>query len=111
MILPVVLYGCPAWSLTLRVEHRVLRKIFGSKRDRAPEEMGRLHNEEICNLHCLQNIILVIISRIMRMAGHVARMGGEEDVYVRLSLKVTFKGWDGTWTGLIWLSIGTGGGL
>jgi hypothetical protein len=52
MILPVVLYGCETWSLTLREEPRlrVLRRIFGPKRDEVPEGWRKLHNEE---LHCV----------------------------------------------------------
>jgi len=61
MILPVVLYGCTTWFLTLRAENRVLRKIFGSKRDMVPEEFGRLHNEELYNLYYSQNIIILAI--------------------------------------------------
>jgi hypothetical protein len=58
IILPVVLYGCKTWSLTLRDEHRlrvfeygVLRKIVGPKRDEVIGEWRRLHNEELCDLY------------------------------------------------------------
>jgi hypothetical protein len=58
IILPVVLYGCETWSLTLgeeqklRVfENRVLRRIFGPKKDEATGEWGRLHNEELNDLY------------------------------------------------------------
>jgi hypothetical protein len=53
IILPVVLYGCGTWSLTLREEHRlrVLGKIFGPKRDEVTGEWGKLHNEELCDLY------------------------------------------------------------
>jgi hypothetical protein len=54
IILPVVLYGCETWSLTLREKHRlrvfenmVLRRIFGPKRDRVTGEWRRLHNEKL----------------------------------------------------------------
>jgi hypothetical protein len=54
IILPVVLYGCESWSLTLREEHRlrvfenrVLRRIFGPKRDEVTGEWRKLHNEEL----------------------------------------------------------------
>jgi len=77
----VVLYGCETWSLTLQKEHRlkvfedrVLREIFGPKRDEVIREWGRLHDKELYDLSCLRNIILVIKSRI-RWVGHVERMG------------------------------------
>jgi hypothetical protein len=83
VIFPVVLYGCETWSLTLgeeqrlRVfENRVLRRIFGPKR----EEDGswrKLRNDEIHSL----NIVRVIKSRRMRWARHVARRGEGRDVY------------------------------
>jgi hypothetical protein len=61
----------------LRVfENRVLRKIYESKMDKV--EWSRLHNEELNDLHCSPSIVLVIKSRRMRWAGHVAHMGGEE---------------------------------
>jgi hypothetical protein len=49
IILPFVLYGCETWSLTLREEHRlrVLRRIFGPKRDEVTGEWRRVHNEEL----------------------------------------------------------------
>ena len=51
IILPVVLYGCENWSLTLRVfENRVLRRIFGPKRDGVTGEWRKLHNEELNDL-------------------------------------------------------------
>jgi hypothetical protein len=81
VILPVVLYGCETWSLTLREEHRlsvsensVLRRIFGPKR----EEDGswrKLRNDELHSLYSSPNIARVIKSRRMRWTGHVARMG------------------------------------
>jgi hypothetical protein len=87
VILPVVLYRCETWFLTLREEHRlrvfenrVLRRIFGPKR----EEDGswrKLHNDEIHNLYYSLNIFRVIKSRRMRFKGHVARMGEGRGVY------------------------------
>jgi hypothetical protein len=81
IILPVVLYGYETWSLTLREEHRlrvfekrVLRKIFGPKRDEVIGGWRKLHNEEFHNLHSSRSIIRIIKSR-RRWAGHVARMG------------------------------------
>jgi hypothetical protein len=59
-------------------ENRVLRRIFGPKRDEATGEWRRLHNEELNGLHSSPNIIRVIRSRRMRWAGHVARMGEKE---------------------------------
>jgi hypothetical protein len=82
IILPVVLYGCETWSLTLREEHglrvfenRVLRRIFGPKRDEVTVDRRKLHNEELHNLYSSPNIIRMIKSRRMRWVGHVARMG------------------------------------
>ena len=80
---PVVLYGCETWSLTLREErnlgvfnkNRVLRRIFGPRRDKVTGEWRKLHNEELNDLYCSPNIVRVIKSRIMRWAGHIARMG------------------------------------
>jgi sorting nexin-29 len=82
VILPVVLYGCQTWSLTLREVHRLrvsenrVLRIFGPKR----EEDGswrKLHNDELHSLYSSPNIVRVINSRRMRWAGHVARMGEE----------------------------------
>jgi len=87
VILPVVLYGCEAWSLTLReerkltvFENRVLRKIFGPRRDEVTEEWKRLHNEELNDLYSSPNIVRVIKARRMRWAGRVARMVEERGV-------------------------------
>jgi hypothetical protein len=75
IILPVVLYGCKTWSLTLREEHglRVLR-IFG------PETEGdgswqKLHNDELHSLYSSPDIVRVITSMRMRWAGHAACVG------------------------------------
>jgi hypothetical protein len=88
MILPVVLYGCETWSLTLReeqrlkvFENRVLRRIFGPKRDEVTGEWRRLHNEELNDLYSSPNIIWVIKSRRMRWSGHVTRMGEKRGAY------------------------------
>ena len=62
-------------------ENRVLRKIFGPRRDEVTGEWRRLHNEELNDLYSSPNIVRVIKSRRMRWAGHVARMGEERVVY------------------------------
>jgi hypothetical protein len=87
VILPVVLYGCETWSLTLREEHRlrvsenrVLRKIRGPKR----EEDGswrKLHNDELHDLYSSPNTVRVIKSRMIRWMEHVAHMGEGRGVY------------------------------
>jgi hypothetical protein len=86
VILPVVLYGCETWSLTLREEHRLrvsenrVLRIFGPKM----EEDGswrKLHNDELHSLYSSPNIVRVIKSRRMRWAGHVACMGEGRGVH------------------------------
>jgi hypothetical protein len=62
-------------------ENRVLRRIFGSKRDEVTGEWRKLHNEELYNLYSSPDIIRQVKSRPMRWAGHVARMGEERNVY------------------------------
>jgi hypothetical protein len=57
-----------------RSENRVLRRIFGPKRDEVTGEWKKLHNEELHNLYSSLNIIRMIKTRRMRWAGHVARM-------------------------------------
>jgi len=60
----------------LRVfENRILRRIFGPKRDKVTGECRKLYNEELNGLYSSPNIVRVIKSRRMRWAGHVARMG------------------------------------
>jgi len=94
IILPVVLYGCETWSLILReerrlrvFENRVLRRIFGPKRDEVTGEWRKLHNEELNDLYCPPNIVRVIKSRKNEMGGacsacvgevgHIGGFGGE----------------------------------
>ena len=137
IILPVVLYGCETWSLTLREERKlrvfenmVLMRIFGPRRDEVTGEWWRLHNEELNDLYHSPNIVRMIKSRRMRWAGHVARMGEEKGLYRVLVGKPEGKGrmgdlgldrwiilgwisrrWDlGIWTGLGWPRIETVGG-
>ena len=69
IILPVVLYGCETWLLTLReecrlrvFENRVLRRIFGPKRDEVTREWRKLHNEELNDLYSSPSIVWVIKS-------------------------------------------------
>jgi len=88
IILPVVLYGCETWSLTFReerrlrvFENRVLRKVFGPKRDEVTGEWRKLHNEELNDLYSLPNIVRMVKSRRMRWAGHVVRMEKDRDVH------------------------------
>jgi hypothetical protein len=62
-------------------ENRVLRRIFGPKRDRVTGGWIKLHNEELHNLHSSPSVIRIIVSRRMRWVGHVARMGEKKNVY------------------------------
>jgi hypothetical protein len=137
IILPLVLYGCETWSLISRVEcrlrvfdNRVLRRVFGPKRDEVTAEWRKLHNEELNDRYSLPNIVRVVKSRKMRWAGHVARMGrrelctgcwwgnlwerchwGDPDVDGRIILRWIFRTLEGVvGTGWSWLRIGTGGG-
>jgi hypothetical protein len=84
IILPVVLYGGETWSLTLReerrlrvFENRVLRRIFGPKKEELTGEWRKLHKEKLNDLYTSINIVPVIISR-MRLAEYVAHMGERE---------------------------------
>jgi hypothetical protein len=78
IILHIILNGCETWSLTLREDHRpgvfenrVLRRIFGPKRDEVTGGWRKLHNEELHNLNFSSSIIRTIKSRRMRWGGHV----------------------------------------
>jgi hypothetical protein len=62
-------------------ENRVLRRIFGPKRDEVTGEWRKLHNKELHNLYSSPDIIRQVKSRRMRWAGHVARMGEERKLY------------------------------
>jgi len=110
-------------------ESKVLRRIFGPKRDKVTGEWRKLHNEELNDPYC-SPIIVRVISRRMTWAGHVARMGERRGVYRVLvgkpegkrllgrprrrwedNIKMDFWKWDvGAWTGSRWHLIGTGGG-
>jgi hypothetical protein len=97
VILPVVLYGCGTWSLTLgeeqrlRVfENRVLRRIFGPKR-KEDGSWKKLHSDKLHSLYSSPNIVRVIKSRKMRWTGHVARMGEGRGVYRVLVGKPEWK--------------------
>jgi hypothetical protein len=138
IILPLVLYGCETWSLTIREEHRlrvfenrVLRRIFGPKRDEVTGEWRKLYDEDLHDLYSSPSIIRIIKSRRMGWTGHVARMGEKRNVYRLLVGKPEGKRPLGRprcrwvdnirmalgevrwvmWTGLVWLRIETGGEL
>jgi hypothetical protein len=77
------IYIVETWSPTVREEHklRVLRRIFGPKRDGVTGGWRKLHNEELHDLYSSPSIITIIKSKKMRWAGHVARMGEKMNVY------------------------------
>jgi hypothetical protein len=83
---PVVLYGCETWSLTLReghrlsvFENRVLRTIFGSRRDEMTGDWRKLRNEELHNLYSSPDIIRMIKSRRIEMGGACSTNGGDKE--------------------------------
>jgi len=97
----VVLYGCETWYFTLRKEHRprvfenrVLRTVFGPKKEQVTREWRRLRNEELHNVHRSPNIILGITSRRMRWAEHVTRrdLVGRPDVKIPLGKPRSYMG-------------------
>jgi hypothetical protein len=65
-------------------ENRVLRRIFGPKRDEVTDEWRKLHNEELRDLYSSPSIIRIIKSRMMSWAGHVARMWEKRNAYIIL---------------------------
>jgi len=81
----VALYGCETWSLTLREEHRlrmfmdrILRRIFGPKRDEVTGECRKLDNDSLNDMYSSPTNVQVITWRIVRWPGHVACMGKAE---------------------------------
>jgi len=90
----------------LRVfENRVLRRIFGPKRDDVTGERRKLHNEELSDVYSSQNIIRVIISRRMRWAEHVARMVERRGVYrVLVGKREGKRQLERPWRRLRWIS-------
>jgi len=133
-ILPVVLYGCKTLSLTLMeerrlraFENRVLRRIYGPKRDEVIRERRKLHNAEHNDLYSSPNIFHVIKSRRMRWAGHIVRMEERKGVYRVLvgkpggkrplerprrrweyNIKMALKLGVGVWTKSTWPNLGGG---
>jgi hypothetical protein len=87
IILPVVLYECETWSLTLREEHRLgvfenrVLRMFEPKIDGVTGEWRKLHNEELHDLYSSTSIIRIVKARRMRWAEHVARMGEKRNAY------------------------------
>jgi hypothetical protein len=88
IILPVVFNGCETWSLTLREKHRmrafenrVLKRIFGPRRDEVIGEGRKLNNEELNALYSSPNTDQAIKLRRMRWVGHVAWMGERRGGY------------------------------
>jgi hypothetical protein len=86
-VLPLVLYGCETWSMTLRKEYRlrvfenrVLRRIFGPWRDEVPGQWRKLYNEELNDLYSSTSIVWVIKSR-MRWVGNVMHMEEKNGIY------------------------------
>ena len=98
-ILPVVLYGCESWPLTIReecrlrvFENRMLRRIFGPKRDENGD-WRRFHNDKLHNLYRSPNtcIVRMIDSIRLRWASHIARMEEGRSAFKILTGKPTGK--------------------
>ena len=124
--LPLVLYGCKTWSLTLRkkrrlrvFENRMLRRIFESMRNEVTGEWRKLRNKKLNDLYCSRNIFRVTKSRRMRWAEHLAGMGerrcickdlvgnlrerdhlGDLAVDGKIILRWIFRKWDVGWIDL-----------
>jgi hypothetical protein len=132
VILPVILYGCETWSLTLEKEHRlrlfesrVLRRIYGPKKDEVIGCWRKLHNEELQNLCSSPSIIRMIKPRRMRLAGYVAHMRAKRNTCWILVGKPEGKkpvgrpghGWEDNikmglgeiaWDGMDWIDLAQG---
>ena len=112
-------------------ENRVLRRVFGPKRDEVTGKWRKLHNEELRDLYSLPNIVRVVKSRRMRWVGACGAHGGgrgevctgfwwgnprerghwvDPDVDGRIILRWVLRKWKGVETGWSWLRLGTGGG-
>jgi len=131
IMFPVVLCGCETWSLTLKeecklrvFENRVLRRIFGPKRNEVTGEWRKLHNEELNDLYSSPEFCRVVKLRRMKWSACVTHMGESRGVYRVLMAKPLvrprrrwgiiliwiFRKWDvREWTGSMWLVIRTGG--
>jgi hypothetical protein len=106
--LPVVLYGCETWSLILREEYRlrvfenrVLKIIFGPKKDEVIGGWRKLHNEELHNLYLSPSVIRIIKWGTIRWAGHVTQIG-------RTGLRIGFW-WKSRKEGDHWKQLALGG--
>jgi hypothetical protein len=118
------------YVLVFKLVTIIFLTIFGPKTDEVTREWRKLHNEELNDLYSPPNIVLVIRSKRMKWAGHVARFR-EREVYTgfwwgelgerenledsgvdgRMILRGIFRKWDvRAWTGSSWLRIGIGGG-
>jgi hypothetical protein len=91
IILPVVLYGYETWSLRLReedglevFENRVLRRIFGPKRDEVTREWRKLHNEELHDLYCSPSTSIIKIIKSRRMGRPCSTNREKRNVYMLL---------------------------
>jgi hypothetical protein len=131
VILPVVLYGCRTWSLTIRAEqrprvfgNRLLRTVFPPKSAGVTGGWRKLHNDELRDLYSSPGVIRIIKSKRMRWAGHVARVrvlvGKPEGKRPQRrprrrwvdNIKMDLVEIGGVvWTGFFWLRIGTSGQL
>jgi hypothetical protein len=82
----IIPYGCETWSLAVKerlrvLENMVVRRMLGLKKDKVTVEWRKLHSEQLNDLYCSPNVLLVIKLRRMRWAEHVARMGDRRGIY------------------------------